>query len=239
MREAKPSAPARCRKASTRWVSPPRNARRRARGSGGHFWRAGHHGDMAWMERTAERRADPQALWPDAKSVITLGVNYAPAADPLAGCSARERGVISVYAQGADYHDVVKAKLKRLASWIAQELWRRCEDVRRYRAGDGKAAGAGRGHWAGRASTPISSRANSARGCFWARFSPRWSCRPTRRRPTTAAPARAVSTSARPTRSRRPISIDARRCISYLTIEHKGHIAREFRRRDGQSHLWL
>src|SRR5262249_28839287 len=78
-----------------------------------------YHGDMAWMETTAERRADPTVLWEEAKSIIVLGVNYAPDHDPLEMLSARERGSISVYAQGSDYHDVVKKKLKRLAGWMA------------------------------------------------------------------------------------------------------------------------
>ncbi|HYK78261.1 MAG TPA: tRNA epoxyqueuosine(34) reductase QueG, partial [Micropepsaceae bacterium] len=84
------------------------------------FLDQGLHGDMGWMETTSERRADPKRLWNEAKSIITLGVNYAPPEDPLAALARRERGVISVYAQGADYHDVLKKRLKRLASWIAE-----------------------------------------------------------------------------------------------------------------------
>src|SRR5882757_2819752 len=74
----------------------------------------GHHGDMAWMQTNAERRSDPRALWPEAKSIVTLGVNYAPLSDPLQALTRRERGTVSVYAQGSDYHDVLKRSLKRL-----------------------------------------------------------------------------------------------------------------------------
>ena len=72
------------------------------------FLAAGHHGDMAWMATTAERRSRPETLWTEAKIIITLGVNYAPADDPLHALERKERGVVSVYAQGRDYHDVLK-----------------------------------------------------------------------------------------------------------------------------------
>ncbi|TCS61718.1 tRNA epoxyqueuosine(34) reductase QueG [Varunaivibrio sulfuroxidans] len=78
----------------------------------------GLHGDMAWMADTQERRKSPTALWPEVQSVIALGVNYSPGRDPLAVHSHKDRGAISVYAQGRDYHDVVKKRLKRLARWI-------------------------------------------------------------------------------------------------------------------------
>src|SRR5882672_6435586 len=84
------------------------------------FLDQGLHGDMGWMEANAERRADPKRLWNETKSIITLGANYGPSDDPMAALTRRERGVISVYAQGADYHDVLKKRLKRLASWIAE-----------------------------------------------------------------------------------------------------------------------
>src|SRR4051812_33307023 len=75
----------------------------------------GAHGDMLWMEENAERRASPGGLWPEVKSVIALGMSYAPAVDPLALAARPDLGRISVYAQGADYHDVVKKALKALA----------------------------------------------------------------------------------------------------------------------------
>jgi epoxyqueuosine reductase len=206
----------------------------RAQRSGGtadalrNFLAQGFHGDMAWMETTAERRADPTILWNEAKSIIALGVNYAPKHDPLEALTRPERGVVSVYAQGADYHDVIKKNLKRLASWIAATY-----------GGEVKvfvdtapvmekplAAAAGLG-WQGKhtnlvsrdygswlfigsifttleleADAPEEDRCGSCRRCLEV-------C------PTSAFPA--------------PYELDARRCISYLTIEHKGHIPREFR----------
>ncbi|MGI9412462.1 MAG: tRNA epoxyqueuosine(34) reductase QueG, partial [Hyphomicrobiales bacterium] len=89
--------------------------------AGGRFERflaRGWHGDMAWMEANAERRADPKALWPDARTVIMAGMNYGPADDPLAGLARRDRATISVYARGRDYHDLLKGKLKQAAGWL-------------------------------------------------------------------------------------------------------------------------
>ena len=80
---------------------------------------AGHHGDMLWMEERAEQRGSPTGLWPQARSVIMLGMSYAPGLDPLALAEVGDRGRISVYAQGRDYHDVVKKALKALARWQA------------------------------------------------------------------------------------------------------------------------
>ena len=82
------------------------------------FLAEGAHGDMVWMETTAERRGAPSALWPDVRSVIMLGMNYGPDHDPLAILQERTRGAISVYAQGEDYHELIKARLKQLARWL-------------------------------------------------------------------------------------------------------------------------
>jgi len=187
-----------------------------------------HHGDMGWMETTSERRADPKLFWSEAKSIITLGVNYAPSEDPLAALARRERGVVSVYAQGADYHDVLKRRLKRLASWIAETY-----------GGEVKifvdtapvmekplAASAGIG-WQGKHTNLVSREFGS--WLFLGSIFTTLELDPDQREhdhcgtctrcldicPTHAFPA--------------PYKIDARRCISYLTIEHKGAIAREFR----------
>jgi epoxyqueuosine reductase len=192
------------------------------------FLDQGLHGDMGWMETTSERRADPKRLWSEAKSIITLGVNYAPADDPLAALARRERGVISVYAQGADYHEVLKKRLKRLASWIAEN-----------HGGDVKifvdtapvmekplAASAGIG-WQGKHTNLVSREFGSwlFLGSIFTTLElepdepERDNCGSCTRCldicPTHAFPA--------------PYQIDARRCISYLTIEHKGPIARNFR----------
>ena len=85
------------------------------------FLAEGAHGDMDWMETTAARRGDPRALWPEARSVIMLGMNYAPDGDPLAILQRRERGAISVYAQGDDYHDIIKPRLKAVARWLVAQ----------------------------------------------------------------------------------------------------------------------
>src|SRR6201992_1154125 len=82
------------------------------------FLDSGAHGDMDWLAARPERRADPRGLWPEVRSVIMLGVNYGPDQDPLAILQQRTRGAISVYAQGDDYHDVIKKRLKALARWL-------------------------------------------------------------------------------------------------------------------------
>ena len=85
----------------------------------GAFIAAGQHGDMGWLAERAEQRAHPQALWAEARSVIALGVSYAPADEPLAALEQPDRGNISVYARHRDYHDVVKGMLKHLAQFVA------------------------------------------------------------------------------------------------------------------------
>jgi len=187
-----------------------------------------HHGDMGWMLATSERRADPRALWSDARSVIALGVNYAPVTDPLAALARSQRGVVSVYAQGADYHDVLKRRLKRLASWIVETY-----------GGDVKvfvdtapvmekplAATAGIG-WQGKHTNLVSREFGS--WLFLGSIFTTLVLEPdTAERDNCGSCSRCLDIC--PTRAfPAPYQIDARRCISYLTIEHKGHIAREFR----------
>jgi epoxyqueuosine reductase len=192
------------------------------------FLADGRHGDMGWMETTAERRADPKVLWPEAKSIIALAMNYAPEGEPLAALAIRDRGAISVYAQGADYHDVIKKRLKRLAGWIAETYGAEVkvfvdtapvmEKPLAHMSGLGwqgkhtNLVSRDFGSWLFLGSVfttlelapdaPEADHCGSCRNCLDI-------C------PTQAFPA--------------PYRIDARRCISYLTIEHKGHIAREFR----------
>jgi len=89
------------------------------------FVEAGLHGQMEWLETTLERRAHPKSMWPEAKSAIVLGLNYGPQTDPLDGLRDKSRGNISVYARGDDYHEVVKKKLKSLGGRMAREL--QCE----------------------------------------------------------------------------------------------------------------
>ena len=84
------------------------------------YLKDGRHGDMTWMETTADRRADPRVLWPEARSIVSLGMNYGPAEAPLAQLERRDCGAISVYAKGRDYHNVLKKRLKQIARWMAE-----------------------------------------------------------------------------------------------------------------------
>jgi epoxyqueuosine reductase len=192
------------------------------------FIARGYHGDMGWLAGTATRRGDPRALWPEARTVVVLGVSYAPEDDPLTLADADEIGAISVYARGRDYHDTLKRRLKALAHWI-EEHWPGAlklfvdtapvmEKPLAERAGLG---------WQGKHTNLVSRQfgswlflgeiylsleldpdpaeadyCGSCRRCLDA-------C------PTAAFPA--------------PHRLDARRCISYLTIEHKGMIPVELR----------
>src|ERR1700759_2373870 len=82
------------------------------------FIGAGRHGELGWMAETAERRSHPRAMWADARSAIVLGVNYGPDHDPLEILGCADKGAISVYAQGDDYHELIKGRLKQLARWL-------------------------------------------------------------------------------------------------------------------------
>ena len=192
------------------------------------FLAAGYHGDMGWLAARAGERAAPEMLWPDVRSVVVLGLNYAPEDDPLALLDERDRGNISVYARGRDYHDVVKSRLKRLAHVIAArwpgalKLFVDTAPVMEKPL----AALAGIG-WQGK-HTNLVARSHGS----WLFLGESYlamalppddaetdHCGACRRCldicPTAAFPA--------------PYRLDARRCISYLTIEHKGHIAAELR----------
>ena len=192
------------------------------------FLEDGRHGTMGWMEETAERRAHPQTLWPEVRSVILLGMNYGPETDPLATLALKDRATISVYARNRDYHDVIKGRLKEIAGRFAA---RSGADVKVFVdtapvMEKPLAAAAGLG-WQGKhtnlvsrdfgswlflgaifttaeleADMPEADSCGSCRACLDI-------C------PTDAFPA--------------PYQLDARRCISYLTIEHKGPIPHEFR----------
>ena len=85
------------------------------------FLAAGAHGDMGWLETTAHRRGDPRVLWPAVRSIVMLGMNYGPDDDPLAVLRQRTRGAVSVYAQGDDYHEIIKPRLKALARWLVAQ----------------------------------------------------------------------------------------------------------------------
>ncbi len=188
----------------------------------------GCHGDMIWMENRIDERSDPPVLWPEVRSVIMLGMSYAPTMDPMALADHPDKARISVYAQGRDYHDVVKGALKRTAGWLAHNAG---ADVKVFvdtapvmERALAQAAGLG---WQGK-HTNIVSRTHGSwlfLGAIYttAELTPTLpiadacgSCSACQDIcPTNAFPA--------------PYQLDARRCISYLTIEHKGPIPRELR----------
>ncbi|WP_421850984.1 tRNA epoxyqueuosine(34) reductase QueG [Novosphingobium sp.] len=190
---------------------------------------AGNHGSMEWMETRLEHRRGPQSLWPAAQSVIALGTSYAPAADPLALAEARDRARISVYAQGADYHDVVKRALKALARWLVAEV--PGAEVKVFvdtapvmEKPLGEAAGIG---WQGK-HTNLVSRSHGSwlfLGAIYTTLVLEPDAPHADRCGSCTACQRACPTDAFPA----PYRLDARRCISYLTIEHKGPIPHEFR----------
>ncbi len=190
---------------------------------------SGYHGTMGWMADHVARRRHPSALWPDARTVIVLAMNYGPDSDPLKDLARPDRGNISVYARGRDYHDLVKTRLKRVARVLAAKSG---ADVKVFvdtapvmEKPLGQAAGIG---WQGKHTNLVSRDFGS-----WLFLGEIFTtldlagdqpeddhCGSCRRCldicPTNAFPA--------------PYKLDARRCISYLTIEYKGHIAPEFRK---------
>ena len=188
----------------------------------------GHHGTMDWLARDPERRASPTGLWPDARSVIVLGTNYGPAVSPLAALDVKTEGAVSVYAQGRDYHDLLKKRLKALARWLHGETGAALkvfvdtapvmEKPLAQRAGLG---------WQGKHTNLVSREFGS--WLFLGEIYLALDLPPDEPEtdhcggcqrcldicPTNAFPG--------------PYQLDARRCISYLTIEHKGQVPREFR----------
>ncbi len=183
---------------------------------------------MDWMAETADRRANPRVLWPEVRSIILLGMNYGPDCDPLEDLDKRDRATISVYARNRDYHDVIKGKLKELAGFLVA---RAGGDVKVFvdtapvmEKPLAEAAGLG---WQGKHTVLVSREFGSwlFLGAIFttAELPPdapeRDHCGSCRRCldicPTDAFPA--------------PYQLDSRRCISYLTIEHKGHIDRDLR----------
>ncbi len=188
-----------------------------------HFLAEGRHGTMTWMADKADRRASPRALWPDARSVIMLGQSYAPGNDPLDALAEKDRAAVSVYARGRDYHDVLKAKIRQLAGFIQKNAG---GDVKIFvdtaplmEKPLAQAAGLG---WQGK-HTNLVSRAHGS----WlflgailttaqiAPDTPEADHCGTCQRCLDICPTRAFPA---------PYQLDARRCLAYLSIEHKGHI---------------
>ena len=196
----------------------------------------GAHGDMIWMEQRSEQRASPAGLWPDVRSVIALGMSYASAVDPLALAGAPERARISVYAQGSDYHDVVKRALKSVARWLVAEAGGPdAADVKVFVdtapvMEKPLAAAAGVG-WQGKHSNLVSRSHGSwlFLGAIYTTLDLMPDAPGKDRCGSCSACLAACPTDAFPA----PYRLDARRCISYLTIEHAGPIPVEFRRAIG------
>jgi epoxyqueuosine reductase len=196
------------------------------------FLAAGAHGGMDWLADNPARRADPRLMWRDVRSVIMLGVNYGPDEDPLAILQSRSRGAISVYARGDDYHDLIKKRLKRLARWLIAtaggdvKVFVDTAAVMEKPLAQASALG-----WQGK-HTNLVSREFGSWLFLGAIFTTLELAHDEAERdhcgschacldicPTKAFPA--------------PYQLDARRCISYLTIEHKGPIPHQFRKAIG------
>jgi epoxyqueuosine reductase len=192
------------------------------------FLELGHYGDMAWMKDKAERRGDPLVLWPDVKSIIMIGMNYGPEDNPLDIKKNKSDGDISIYARGKDYHDVFKKRLKQLARFIHQTYG---EEVKVFVdtapvMEKPLAALAGIG-WQGKHTNLVSNSFGSWMflGAIYTtlKLSPDTPHQDQCGNCTACidiCPTKAITA---------PYKLDARRCISYLTIEHKGHIDAEFR----------
>lgn len=189
---------------------------------------AGHHGTMAWLETTAERRAHPTGMWPEARSAVMVGLNYGPQTDPLAALARTEQAAISVYAQGDDYHDVVKKKLKALAGALHRALRAEVKVFVDTAPLMEKplAARAGLG-WQGKHTNLVSREFGSwlFLGAVLVAAELETDAAETDHCGSCRACLDICPTGAFPA----PYRLDARRCISYLTIEHAGPIPEAFR----------
>ncbi len=193
------------------------------------FLDEGRHGDMTWLATTAGRRRDPCLLWPQVRSVVMLGMSYAPLSDPLEVLSQPVRGAISVYAQGKDYHDILKGKLKLLAAGLAAKSGAEVKVFVDTAPVMEKplAAAAGIG-WQGKHTNLVSREHGSwlflgaiLTSAVLPPDAPEEDHCGSCRRCLDVCPTRAFPA---------PYVLDARRCLAYLSIEHKGHIPAEFRR---------
>jgi epoxyqueuosine reductase len=199
-----------------------------ARADLGEFLKRGYHGDMGWLADTAERRGDPQTLWPDARTIVVLGLNYGGDDDPLAAAADPKRGAISVYARGRDYHETLKRRLKALAGWIAArwpgEIKVFVDTAPVMEKPLAQEGGVG---WQGKHTNLVSREFGS--WLFLGEIYLSLALAPDAAESDHCGACRrcldACPTDAFPA----PYQLDARRCISYLTIEHKGPIPYELR----------
>ncbi|WP_108838600.1 tRNA epoxyqueuosine(34) reductase QueG [Tateyamaria sp. Alg231-49] len=192
------------------------------------FVEAGHHGQMGWMAERMHWRADPAALWPEARSILMLAESYAPEYDPLAVLERPDLGAVSVYAQGRDYHDIVKKRLKRLGRWLIDEAGGQIkvfvDTAPVPEKALGQAAGLG---WQGKHTNLVSR--DWGNWAFLGSVFTTLELEPDAQEVDHCGSCRACldvcPTNAFPA----PYQLDARRCISYLTIEHKGPIDEDLR----------
>jgi epoxyqueuosine reductase len=192
------------------------------------FLAQGYHGDMGWLAARQAQRGDPTALWPEVKTVLVLGLNYAPEGDPLEGLERRGDGNVSVYARGRDYHEVLKSRLKRLARRLTEiapgELKLFVDTAPVMEKPLAMRGGIG---WQGKHTNLVSRDFGS--WLFLGEIYLSLELAPDAAE-TDHCGACHACLDACPTRAfPAPYRIDARRCISYLTIEHKGHIPAELR----------
>jgi epoxyqueuosine reductase len=196
------------------------------------YLEAGRHGQMGWMAEREAWRGSAAALWPEARSVIMLAEAYTPECDPMAGLAERDRGVISVYAQGKDYHDIVKRRLKRLGRWLVDrtgaEIKVFVDTAPVMEKPLAQAAGLG---WQGKHTNLLARDLGS--WVFLGAIFTTLDLEPDAPEVSHCGNCRACldicPTQAFPV----PYQLDARRCISYLTIEHKGPVDTELRARMG------
>jgi len=192
------------------------------------FIQKGWHGDMDWFAEKLDRRSSPRGLWPDVNSVIVVGMNYGPETDPLDHHGQSETGVISCYAQHKDYHDVIKKRIRRIARWLSEQSG---ADVKIFvdtapvpEKALAQAAGLG---WQGKHTNLVSKSLGSwlFLGCIYTELDLAADDAEINHCGTCQECIDICPTNAFPV----PYQLDARRCISYLTIEHKGPIPLELR----------
>jgi epoxyqueuosine reductase len=192
------------------------------------FLRAGAHGDMGWLAHRPERRADPRVLWDDVRSIVMFGLNYAPPDDPLAILARRDRGAISVYARGDDYHDVIKPRLKAIARTLIATAGGNAKVFVDTAAVMEKplAAASGLG-WQGKHTNLVSREFGS--WLFLGAIFTTVDLPPDESERDHCGTCRACLDVCPTAAFLAPYRLDARRCISYLTIEHKGPIPADLR----------
>ncbi|HJQ58868.1 MAG TPA: tRNA epoxyqueuosine(34) reductase QueG [Vineibacter sp.] len=188
----------------------------------------GWHGDMAWLAEDVARRADPARLWPEARTLIALAISYAPAEDPLAVLARRDRAAISIYAQGRDYHLVVKSRLKALGQWMwhrwGRELKVFVDTAPLMERPAAARAGIG---WQGKHTNLVSRQHGS--WLFLGEILSALDLPPDEPEHDHCGTCRACLDICPTAAFPQPGRLDARRCISYLTIEHESPIPRQFR----------